>query len=127
MENPFKKSTTRLPEFNKTEEKISDLEEKKDKLDFPLGQGDPNEGMGSTITRAIGNGFLSIPNFPASKIKEIQIKLAEMKLERIKNKDEKEAYKLNDKYDALLEEAKISGDSTKLKEFAVKELGMNME
>lgn len=122
MKNPFEKGS-RVEEYNNTEEKAKELEEKKDKLDFPLGH---NDKPGFLNFKEVSNAILSVPNIPASKIKEIQIALAKKKLEGIYDKDEKEAYKLNEKYDALVEEVKTSGDSTKLKEFAVNELGVDM-
>ncbi len=122
MQESFGKS-----KYEKTTEELAEAIKEKDKLDYPLGHGSEDDSKLKKTLRDIGNATLSMPFLKDSIKAQVEIALTKKRLEKIYEKNEDEAYKLNDEYNKLLAEAQESGDDTKLKEFAAKELGMNVD
>lgn len=122
IENSIGKS-----KYEITANELKDIKKEKDRLDYPLGHSNDNESSIKKNLRDTGNFVFSMPFLKDSINLQTEIDLVKKRLEKIYQRDENEAYRLNDEYNQLITEAEVSGDYTKLKEFEIKELGMNID
>ncbi|MFZ2149711.1 MAG: hypothetical protein WAV15_00955 [Minisyncoccia bacterium] len=119
----FNFESTRRGKYESTEKKLQEDIKEEHKLSYPLGI-TQTDNILINVSEAIANGLASLPSLPKIKFLEWRIKSAEKKLNKIAEKDQAEAIKLNEKYKDLLMEAAKSGDETKVKAFEKDKLGM---